>query len=108
MNPDERFASVEYESLFARIGDVRAARQEFLAEVEAGSVNLDGVFESAANRPVIAGMKVLPAIESLPDIGKVQTRRGFAEVGIGEGDHISDVGPDARTGLPAALERHAR
>ena len=53
------------------------------------------------------GMKVLPAVEGLPGLAKIQTRRAFADVGIDEGDHIGVVAASSVQGLPEALERHA-
>lgn len=103
----DRFESVSFADLFARIDAVRAHRESFLSEVADGTVGLEGVFEVGTVDPVIAGMKVLPAIEGLPGLAKVQTRRAFADVGIEEGDHIEAVGSDAITALPAALERRA-
>lgn len=103
-----RFESDAYRSLFDRIAAVRAHRDGFVDEVVAGDVPLEGVFERAANDPVLAGMKVLPAIENAPELMKVQTRRAFGDVGIDEAAHIDSVTAEAIAKLPAALESHAR
>lgn len=103
-----RFETDVYVALFERIAAVQAHRTAFLDEVEAGNVSMKNVFERAANDPVLAGMKVLPAIEGSPALKKVQTRRAFADVGIDEADHIVAVDAAAIEELPGALDRHAR
>ena len=108
MDPSARFQSNDYEALFADIVAVQDHRSAFVEELRSGEVAMAGIFKRAASDPVIAGMKVLPAMESLPDAGKVQTRRAFEEVGIDEADHIAAVSDDAVEGLPDALRKHAR
>ncbi len=104
----DRFTSETYDELLSRIDDVRVHRAAFLDELSAGGVALEALFQRAGEDPVLAGMKVLPAVESLPQFGKVQTRRAFAEVGIDEADHISAVSAESIAGLPDALVKHAR
>lgn len=100
------FANAEYEALFASIDDVKAHRAAFLAELETGSVALADVFVRAAADPVLHSMKVLPAIEALPDTGKVSTRRAFGELGIDEAALIADVPADAVDALADTIARH--
>jgi len=97
-----------YPELFARAAAVRAHRDEFMDEVVAGHVDLEAIFERAANDPRLASMKVLGAVEGHPDLLKVQTRRAFADVGISERAHVQDVTAEQVAALPAALVRHAR
>ena len=102
------FETDAYSSLFERIAAVRAHRVSFLSEVSSGALTLADVFERAEGDHVIASMKVLPAIENLPDAGKVQTRRAFEAVGIPEDAHLAAVAPDVIEALPAAMARQAR
>lgn len=102
------FESDAYAMLFERIAAVRAHREDFLVSVRSGSVSLEEIFDRGGNDPVIGALKVLPAVESLPSSGKVQTRRAFGEVHIAEDGHVSHVAPAQLAMLPAALERHAR
>jgi len=102
------FDTDAYATLFERIAAVRAHREDFLVSVRSGSVSLEEIFERGANDPVIGALKVLPAVESLPGSGKVQTRRAFDEVDIAEDGHVSHVAPAQLANLPAALEHHAR
>lgn len=102
------FETDAHRALFDRIEAVRAHREAFLTEVSSGTVSSADVFERASRDPVVASMKVLPAIENLPDSGKVQTRRAFEEVGIEEDALIGDVAAAAIVALPDAMARHAR
>lgn len=102
------FETDAYGELFDRIDGVRLHRAAFLAEISAGSLSVVDLFDRASTDPVVASMKVLPAIEALPDSGKVQTRRAFEELDIAEDAHIGDVPSDAVQNLVGALARHAR
>lgn len=102
------FQAPEYEALFSSIAEVQAQRAAFLEELASGTVALREVFERAAVEPVLAGMKVLPAIEALPESGKVSTRRAFGDLGIDEAGLIEDVSAEQIEALPAAIESHTR
>lgn len=108
VSASDRFTQAPYEQLFADAAKVRAHRDAFADQVEAGDVPLTDVFSRAGADPVLASMKVLGVIEGQPNLGKVQTRRAFEELGISEAAHIGDVTAEQQAGLPAALERHAR
>lgn len=102
------FETDSYQELFARIDAVRTHRNEFLAEIEAAPLACADIFERASVDPIISTMKVLGAIEALPDVGKVQTRRALEQIGVTEDSLIGDVPPSAAELLPSALARHAR
>lgn len=101
------FEEPGYRAVFASIAEVKAHREAFLAEVKAGSVPLADVFGRAGSDAAIAQMKVLPAIEALPEAGKVSTRRAFEELGVSESALIGEVSPGAIAGLPDAIVRHS-
>ena len=101
------FEEPSYEAVFASIAEVKAHRATFLAEVKAGSVPLADVFGRTDSDAVIAQMKVLPAIEALPEAGKVSTRRAFEELGVSESALICEVSPEAVAKLPDAIVRHS-
>lgn len=102
------FEDPKYESLFASIAAVKARREAFLQELGTGSVTLAEVFDRARIEPVLATMKVLPAIEALPETGKVSTRRAFGDLGISESGLISDVSDEQVDALPTSIESHTR
>lgn len=102
------FDTENYTALFERIAAVRAHRDRFLDELKGADLTLDELFERGATDPVIGSMKVLPAVEALPDAAKVQTRRAFEDVGIAEDALIGEVQSAQLAQLPEALGRHAR
>ena len=102
------FETPQYDAMFEQIDAIRDHRSAFLAEVASGSLSLEDVFDRSATDPVISSMKVLPAVETLPELGKVQTRRAFEAVGIEEDALMGQVETAQVAGLPAALARHAR
>lgn len=102
------FETDAYETLFERIAAVRTHRDEFLAMVKTGAMTLEEIVARGADDPVIGSLKILPAVESLPEAGKVQTRRAFADVGIAEDGHIGDISAEQIAEMPQAMERHAR
>jgi hypothetical protein len=101
------FDDLNYRALFEAIADVRTHRDVFLSSVKNGELSAAEIFARAQVDPVVNSMKVLPAVESLPEAGKVQTRRAFAELGIDEAALISEVPAEAAGALPLALERHS-
>jgi len=105
---DQRFSEEPYRSVFGRVTALKARREEFYGEVEAGAFDLAELFAAADSEPAIGTAKVLGLIEAIPDFGKVQTRRAFGDLGISEAAHIDDVTTEQRAGLPAALVKHAR
>ena len=102
------FETSQYDAMFEQIDAIRAHRAVFLTEVASGSLSLEDVFDRSAIDRVISTMKVLPAVETLPELEKVQTRRAFEEVGIAEDALVGHVEVSQVAGLPAALARHAR
>ena len=102
------FETPQYDAMFEQIEAIRGHRAAFLTELASSSLSLEDVFDRSAVDPVISTMKVLPAVETLPEFGKVQTRRAFEQVGIEEDALVGHVEPSQVAGLPAALARHAR
>ncbi|MFT7473687.1 MAG: hypothetical protein ACI81L_000602 [Verrucomicrobiales bacterium] len=107
VEPATVFDDPDFAELFGGIAAIRKYREDFRSTIVGGHVGLLEIFQRATSDPVIASMKVLPAIEGLPEAGKVQTRRAFEELGISEAAHIGDVPKAAIDALAGALERHA-
>ena len=89
--------------VFERVSQTRAQRADFEALVEGGGVDLGAIFARAESDPVIAGMKLLPLLEALPEVGKVQSRRALAAAGIAESERAGAIEPDRRVALERAL-----
>lgn len=69
-----------------------------------GSLNLRELLEQAARDEVVAKMKVVAVLESLPGLGKVKARRLMDEIGISDSRRVQGLGDKQRRAL---LERLA-
>ena len=69
-----------------------------------GSVTLTELFDQMGDE-VVAKMKVLTVLESLPGLGKVKARRLMEEVGIAETRRVQGLGANQRKALLERLER---
>ena len=95
--PDERAV------VLAKIDAVRTRRAEVLDAVRSGATDYEGIFELANSDPAIATMKLLPLIEALDGVGKVQSRRALEVVGLEETVLIRAVDGDVRADLARSL-----
>ena len=71
-------------------------------QVAAGELDLATVFARADRDETIANLKVLKVLESLPNIGKIRSRRLLGDLGISESRRLRGVGERQRERL---LER---
>ena len=69
-----------------------------------GSLNLRELLDQAARDEVVAKMKVVAVLESLPGLGKVKARRLMEEIGISDSRRVQGLGDKQRKAL---LERLA-
>lgn len=85
-----------------KAAEARAVRAQLKADLQAGRTDLATVFGRAAKEKIVADTKILTILESLPNIGKVRSRRTLAELQISERQRVRGVGPHQRARL---LER---
>ncbi|MDQ1397807.1 MAG: hypothetical protein QOG64_3066 [Acidimicrobiaceae bacterium] len=64
-----------------------------------GSTTLKELLDQAERDEVVAKMKVLAVLESLPGLGKVKARRLMEEVGISETRRVQGLGENQRKKL---------
>lgn len=83
--------------------EARRIRAEVKARLKMGSVTLVELLEQADNDDLLAKIKVLAVIESLPGVGKVKARRTMEEIGIAESRRLSGLGPQQRQKLLEAF-----
>ena len=74
----------------AKAAQARRVRAEIKEQLKAGSLDLTSLLELADDDQIIAKMKVVSVLESLPRLGKVKSRRVMDEIGI-NGDRKSVV-----------------
>ena len=89
----------------AKAAEIRAVRAEVVAAVADATTTLDQVFDRSAGEPMVADIKILTVLESVPDVGKVRARRILEATGIAESQRIDELDRDARVRLLAELER---
>lgn len=85
----------------AKAAEARRVRAEIKEELKSGSLDLTGLLERADGDLVVARMKVLSVLESLPRLGKVKSRRAMEEIGISEKRRLRGLGSQQRAELLA-------
>lgn len=93
LTDEQRAAALEKAAIARRV------RAEAKARLKMGSLTLPELFALADEDPIIAKIKVLAVLESLPGIGKVSARRLMEEIGIAESRRIAGLGDRQRAAL---------
>jgi hypothetical protein len=96
LSPDQRQAALD------KAAAARRARAELKEKLKMGSLSLNELLHQGAGDDVVAKMKVVAVLESLPGLGKVKARRLMEEIGISETRRIQGLGDQQRKRL---LER---
>ena len=68
-----------------------------------GSLHLSELIAAGETDEIIAKMKVLSVLESLPGVGKVKARRTMESIGISESRRVRGLGVQQRQALLAAF-----
>ena len=93
LSPDQRQAALE------KAAAARRLRAELKEKLKMGSLTLKELLDQASRDEVVAKMKVVAVLESLPGLGKVKARRLMADVGISEARRIQGLGDNQRKKL---------
>jgi hypothetical protein len=93
LSDEQRRAALE------KAAEARRVRAELKADLQAGRLELTDVFARADGEKIVADTKILTVLESLPNIGKVRSRRTMAAIGISERQRVRGVGPLQREKL---------
>ena len=99
LSPDQRQAALE------KAAAARRLRAELKEKLKMGSLSLKELLDQAQRDEVVAKMKVVAVLESLPGLGKVKARRLMADVGISEARRIQGLGDNQRKKLFEKLEK---
>jgi hypothetical protein len=97
LTPEQRQAAL------AKAAEARRARAEIKERLKMGSITLAELLTQADTDDMVAGIKVLAVLESLPGVGKVKARRTMDEVGIADTRRIRGLGDQQRKALLAAF-----
>ena len=82
-----------------KAGEARRARAEVKERLKMGSITVAELLERADGDEILARMKVLAVLESLPKLGKVKARRTMEEIGISESRRLRGLGAQQRSAL---------
>ncbi|MCP3854662.1 MAG: integration host factor [Actinomycetia bacterium] len=93
LTDEQRAAALEAAAKARRI------RAEVKERLKMGSVSLPQLLEKADSDEILAKLKVLTVLESLPGVGKVSARRLMEEMGIAESRRLKGLGTNQRAGL---------
>src|SRR5579884_1256538 len=90
LSPEQRQAAL------AKAAAARRARAELKEKLKMGSISLSELFAQADTDEVVAKMKVLAVLESLPGVGKVKARKIMDEIGISDTRRLHGLGEQQR------------
>lgn len=85
----------------AKAAEARKARAELKEKLKMGSVSLKELFEQAESSNIVAKMKILAVLESLPGVGKVKARKLLETHEISESRRVRGLGAKQREALLA-------
>lgn len=85
----------------AKAAEARRIRAEVKNLLKMGSLSFSELLAQSDDDVVLAKMKVLAVLESLPKLGKVKARRTMEEVGISESRRLRGLGAQQRAELMA-------
>lgn len=85
----------------AKAAEARRVRAEVKDRLKMGSLSLSELLAQADDDVILAKMKVLAVLESLPKLGKVKARRTMDEVGISDTRRLRGLGVQQRAELVA-------
>lgn len=96
LTPEQRQAALEKAAV------ARRRRAEVKEQLKAGSLSLKELFAKGDRDEILAKLKVVSVLESLPGVGKVRARRLMEELDISESRRLRGLGRNQRDAL---LER---
>ena len=93
LTPEQRTAALEKAAIARRV------RAEVRHKLKMQVMSFDELLELADNDQIVAKLKVLAVLESLPGVGKVKARRTMETVGISQSRRLRGLGSEQRKSL---------
>ncbi|MCP3938290.1 MAG: hypothetical protein GY708_23325 [Actinomycetia bacterium] len=90
LSPEQRKAALQ------KAAEARRVRAEVKSKLKMQILTLDEILVQADEDDIIAKLKVLAVIESLPGVGKVKARRAMDNIGISENRRLRGLGSEQR------------
>lgn len=103
MTQPPQLSDEQRQAALAKAAEVRRARAEMKERLKMGSISLGELLTAADGDEVIAKMKVLSVLESLPGVGKVKARRTMDAIGIADSRRVRGLGEQQRKALLEAF-----
>ena len=97
LSPEARQAALQ------KAAAARRQRAELKEKLKMGSLTFKELLDQADRDEVVAKMKVVAVLESLPGLGKVKARRLMEEIGISETRRVQGLGDKQRRALSEKL-----
>jgi hypothetical protein len=95
LTPDQRRAALEKAAMARRV------RAEVKEQLKAERLTLGELFDRADVDDILAKLKVVSMLESMPNTGKVKARRLMRDLDISESRRLRGLGPNQRKKLLA-------
>ena len=93
LTPEQRTAAL------AKAAEARRVRAEVKEKLKMGSLSLGELFEQGDRDDILAKLKVVSVLESLPGVGKVNAKRLLKGLDISDGRRLGGVGDKQRERL---------
>ena len=93
LTPEQRAAALEKAALARRV------RAEVKERLKMGVLSLPDLFREMEANPILAKLKVVAVIESLPGVGKVKAKRLMEELEIAASRRLGGLGTKQKTAL---------
>lgn len=93
LTPEQRQAALQ------KAAAARRQRAEVKEKLKMGSLSLRELFEQGDRDEILAKLKVVSVLESLPGVGKVRARRLMQELDISESRRLRGLGRNQRVAL---------
>ncbi|MGQ0804027.1 MAG: integration host factor, actinobacterial type [Actinomycetota bacterium] len=93
LTPEQRQAALQ------KAAAARRQRAEVKEKLKMGSLSLRELFEQGDRDEILAKLKVVSVLESLPGVGKVRARRLMQELDISESRRLRGLGRNQREAL---------
>ena len=98
LTPEQRSAALE------KAAQARRVRAEIKARLKLNRLSLPDLFAQSDSDDIVAKLKVVSVLESLPGVGKVRARNIMSELEISESRRLRGLGTNQRRAL---LEKFA-
>ena len=99
LTPEQRSAALE------KAGEARRARAEVKNRLKLNRLSLHDLFTQSDSDDVLAKLKVVSVLESMPGVGKVRARRLMQELDISESRRLRGLGAKQRAALLEAFPK---